>query len=110
MDTKPKATRADLSGLRLANYYFAHHLMPGAHSTVVLDRLIAEAEASEVGGDALSELRLIANHIRESGVMLPAEQNQDACDLSLGMVLQLIEDRIAALESLGLRSFGSHES
>ncbi|MEH6565115.1 MAG: hypothetical protein V7756_07340 [Halopseudomonas sp.] len=110
MDTKPKAMRADLSGLRLANYYFAHHLMPGAHSTIVLDRLMAEAEASEVGGDAISELRLIANHIRESGVMLPAEENQDACDLSLGLVLQLIEDRIAALDDRSPRSSGGHES
>lgn len=92
-----KATRADLAGIKLVHDYFAYRLMPTSAPTFVTRALMEEAQASEVGADAVEELRAIAHHIRETGVVLPAEANNDPCDRALAELLQIIEDRIAAL-------------
>lgn len=92
-----KATRLDLDGLRFAHNVMAYNLRGSGASTVILERLIDEAEQSTAGGDAIEELRAIEQHIRDAGVVLPVEDNPDPGDQSLALVLDLIVGRIEAL-------------
>lgn len=95
-----KPNRSHIAGLKLMSHVFAYNLAPGAAPSTAAGNLLESAEQSTDGGDAIEELRAIANYIRETGVLLPADENADPADHSLALVLERIEKRIQALSAI----------
>jgi hypothetical protein len=98
------ANRGDLAGLHLAlEVAKIEALHPEEDNLpVLLQRLINEAELSPVGCDAASELRYIANQLREAGATVPpaplGNDPESAIAFGMSTALGLIEKRLAELD------------
>jgi len=92
-----KPNRTHIAGLRLMHHVFAYNLAAGSAPSTATRNWLELAEQSTEGGDAIEELRALANYIKETGVLLPADENTDPADYSLALLLERIEGRIQAL-------------